>query len=240
MISPMPFATPLKAGSATMPLPGLEADILREDGTLAAVGEEGYLVLKRPWPGMLRGIYGNKEKFKENYFSRFPGCYLSGDGARRDEDGYIWLTGRLDDVINVSGHRFSTAEMEAAFNAHPAVAESSVVGMPHPLKGEGIYAFIRLNVEEKPTEQLRADLRKWVRREIGPIATPEYIQFAEGLPKTRSGKIMRRVLRKIVSGQVDDLGDLTTLADPAVIDQLVAEAERLTGKSAFSGAPDIR
>ena len=240
MISPTPFATPLKAGSATMPLPGLEAEILREDGTPAATGEEGYLVLKRPWPGMLRGVYGNKDKFKENYFARFPGCYLSGDGARRDEDGYIWLTGRLDDVINVSGHRFSTAEMESAFNAHPAVAESSVVGMPHPLKGEGIYAFIRLNVEEKPTEQLRADLRKWVRREIGPIATPEFIQFADGLPKTRSGKIMRRILRKIVSGQVDELGDLTTLADPAVIDLLVAETERLTGKSAFSGSPDGR
>ncbi len=234
MISPLPFATPLKPGSATLPLPGLDVTILREDGTPAETGEEGHLVVKSPWPGMIRGVFKDKEKFKENYFSRFPGYYLSGDGARRDEDGYFWLTGRLDDVINVSGHRFSTAEMEAAFNAHPAVAESSVVGMPHSLKGEAIYAFIRLNVEEKATEQLRADLRKWVRREIGPIASPEFIQFADSLPKTRSGKIMRRILRKIVSGQVDELGDLTTLADASVIDDLIDECERLTGKSAMA------
>ena len=233
MISPLPYATPLKPGSATMPLPGIDADLLKEDGSPAGVGDEGYLVIKKPWPGMIRGVFRDKEKFKE-YFSRFPGCYLSGDGARRDEDGYLWLLGRLDDVINVSGHRFSTAEMEAAFNAHPAVAESSVVGMPHSLKGEAIYAFVRLNVEEKPTEQLRADLRKWVRREIGPIATPEYIQFADALPKTRSGKIMRRVLRKIVSGQVDELGDLTTLSDHQVIDRLIEESERLTGMSAIA------
>ncbi len=235
MISPLPFATPLKPGSASKPLPGLVAEVLREDGTPAEVGEEGHLVIKSPWPGMIRGVFGDAGKFKENYFSRFPGYYLSGDGARKDEDGYFWLTGRLDDVINVSGHRFSTAEMEAAFNAHPTVAESSVVGMPHAVKGEAIYAFIRLNVEEKPTEQLRSDLRKWVRREIGPIASPEYIQFADGLPKTRSGKIMRRVLRKIVSGQVDNLGDLTTLADSSVIDRLVEECERLTGISSMSG-----
>lgn len=234
MISPLPFATPLKPGSATLSLPGIDAHVLREDGTPAAVGEEGHLVIKNPWPGMLRGVFKDKAKFKENYFSRFPGYYLSGDGARRDEDGYFWLLGRLDDVINVSGHRFSTAEMEAAFSAHPAVAEASVVGMPHSLKGEAIYAFIRLNVEEKATEQLRADLRKWVRREIGPIATPEYIQFAEALPKTRSGKIMRRVLRKIVSGQVDELGDLTTLADASVIDDLVESYELLTGVSSMA------
>lgn len=236
MISPLPFATPLKPGSATLPLPGIDAHILKEDGSPAGVGEEGHLVIKTPWPGMIRGVFKDKGKFKDNYFSRFPGYYLSGDGAKRDEDGYFWLIGRLDDVINVSGHRFSTAEMEAAFNAHPAVAESSVVGMPHALKGEAIYAFVRLNVEEKPSEQLRADLRKWVRREIGPIATPEYIQFADGLPKTRSGKIMRRVLRKIVSGQVDELGDLTTLADASVIDHLVAETERLTGMSSLAGS----
>ena len=234
LVSPLPFATPLKPGSATLPLPGIDIDILREDGTPAGVGEEGHLVIKKPWPGMLRGVYKDKGKFKDNYFSRFPGYYLSGDGARRDEDGYCWLLGRLDDVINVSGHRFSTAEMEAAFSAHPAVAEASVVGMPHSLKGEAIYAFIRLNVEEKPSEQLRADLRKCVRREIGPIATPEYIQFADSLPKTRSGKIMRRVLRKIVSGQVDELGDLTTLADSSVIDDLVGECERLTGVSSMA------
>lgn len=239
MISPLPFATPLKPGSATLPLPGIEAALLTENGTPAKVGEEGHLVIKNPWPGMIRGVYKDKEKFKDNYFTRFPGYYLSGDGARMDEDGYFWLTGRLDDVINVSGHRFSTAEMESAFNAHPAVAESSVVGMPHALKGEAIYAFVRLNVEEKPSEQLRADLRKWVRREIGPIATPEYIQFADGLPKTRSGKIMRRVLRKIVSGQVDELGDLTTLADMSVIERLIEETERLTGMSSLARPGDI-
>lgn len=232
MVSPLPYATPLKPGSATLPLPGIDADILKEDGSSAAPGEEAYLVIKKPWPGMIRGVFRDKEKFKE-YFTRFPGCYLSGDGARRDEDGYLWLLGRLDDVINVSGHRFSTAEMEAAFSAHPAVAEASVVGMPHSLKGEAIYAFVRLNVEEKASEQLRADLRKWVRREIGPIATPEYIQFADSLPKTRSGKIMRRVLRKIVSGQVDELGDLTTLADHQVIDRLIEESERITGMSSI-------
>ncbi|MDL2290815.1 acetate--CoA ligase [Desulfovibrio sp. OttesenSCG-928-F20] len=236
MVSPLPYATPLKPGSATMPMPGVDVRLLREDGTEANVGEEGHLVIKNPWPGMIRGVFRDQAKFKENYFSRFPGYYLSGDGAKKDEDGYIWLLGRLDDVINVSGHRFSTAEMEAAFNAHPAVAESSVVGMPHSLKGEAIYAFVRLNVEEKPTEQLRADLRKWVRREIGPIATPEYIQFADQLPKTRSGKIMRRILRKIVAGQVDELGDLTTLADHHVIDRLIEESERLTGMSSIGGA----
>ncbi|MDL2267738.1 acetate--CoA ligase [Desulfovibrio sp. OttesenSCG-928-G15] len=235
MISPLPFATPLKPGSASLGLPGIDAKVLREDGSEAAPDEEGYLVIKSPWPGMIRGVFRDPQKYKENYFERFSGCYLSGDGARKDADGYFWLTGRLDDVINVSGHRFSTAEMEAAFNAHPCVAESSVVGMPHSLKGEAIYAFVRLNVEEKPSEQLRADLRKWVRREIGPIATPEFIQFADSLPKTRSGKIMRRVLRKIVSGQVDDLGDLTTLADASVIDPLIEESERLTGISSISG-----
>ena len=234
LVSPLPYATPLKPGSAALALPGIDVALLREDGTPAGVDEEGHLVIKKPWPGMMRGVFGDQKKFKENYFTRFPGYYLSGDGARRDEDGYHWLMGRLDDVINVSGHRFSTAEMEAAFNAHPAVAESSVVGMPHPVKGEAIYAFVRLNVDEKATEQLRGDLRKWVRREIGPIATPDYIQFADGLPKTRSGKIMRRVLRKIVSGNVDDLGDLTTLADASVIDSLLGECERLTGMSSLA------
>ncbi len=234
LISALPYATPPKPGSATLPMPGIDVALLCEDGTPAKENEEAYLVIKNPWPGMMRGVFGDAAKFKDNYFSRFPGCYLSGDGARRDKDGYYWLMGRLDDVINVSGHRFSTAEMETAFNAHPAVAESSVVGMPHPVKGEAIYAFIRLKVEEKPTENLRNDLRKWVRREIGPIASPEYIQFAEQLPKTRSGKIMRRVLRKIVSGNVDDFGDLTTLADPNVIDALLGECERLTGISALS------
>ncbi len=233
MVSPLPYATPLKPGSATKPLPGISISILREDGKPAKPNEEGHLVINKPWPGMLRGIFGDTQKFKSNYFDRFPGLYLSGDGARQDEDGYLWLLGRLDDVINVSGHRFSTAEMEAAFNAHPSVAESSVVGMPHPIKGEAIYAFIQLNVEEKPTENMRAELKKWVRKEIGPIATPEFIQFSNGLPKTRSGKIMRRILRKIVAGQIDELGDMTTLSDPNVIHSLVEEHERLVGMSSL-------
>ena len=234
MISPLPYATPLKPGSATMPLPGIDASIIKEDGTPAKENEEGHLVLNRPWPGMAMGVFQDQAKYKE-YFTRFPGRYLSGDGARVDEAGYFQLLGRLDDVINVSGHRFSTAEMEAAFNAHPSVAESSVVGMPHAVKGEAIYAFVRLSAEEKPSENLRSELRKWVRKEIGPIATPEFIQFAEGLPKTRSGKIMRRILRKIVSGNVDDLGDVTTLSDPSVVDELLGEYERLTGISTLAG-----
>ncbi|SHN67021.1 acetate--CoA ligase [Desulfovibrio litoralis] len=234
LVSPIPYVTPLKPGSASLPLPGIDVEVLKEDGKPAKVDEEGHLVVKNPWPGMLRGVFGDKSKFKENYFSRFSGFYLSGDGVKKDQDGYLWLQGRLDDVINVSGHRFSTAEMEAAFNAHPAVAESSVVGMPHSVKGEAIYAFIHLKEEEKPTDAMRSDLRKWVRKEIGPIATPEYIQFVESLPKTRSGKIMRRVLRKIVSGNIEDLGDLTTLVDVSVVEALVTEHELLTGRSSLS------
>ncbi len=228
LISPLPFATPLKPGSAALPLPGIDADILRPDGTPAGVEEEGYLVIKKPWPGMMRGVYGNPEKFKSAYMEMFPGCYLSGDGARRDKDGYFWLSGRLDDVINVSGHRFSSAEMEAAFMEHKSVAEATVVGMPHPVKGEAIYAFVRLKVDEKPTEILRNDLRKWLRKEIGPIATPDVIQFVTGLPKTKSGKVMRRILRQVVSGNFSDFGDITTLSDASVLDPLIAECKRLT------------
>lgn len=229
LIAPLPYATPLKPGSASLPLPGIEAEILCSDGTPAKVNEEGHLVIKKPWPGMLRGIYKNPDKFKSAYFERFPGYYLSGDGAKRDKDGYFWLLGRLDDIINVSGHRFSSAELEAAFCAHPAVSEASVVGMPHNVKGESIYAFVQLGIEEKETEQLRNDLRKWLRREIGPIATPEVIQFVKKMPKTRSGKIMRRILRKIVSGNISDLGDITTLADPTVVTELAEGCSALTG-----------
>jgi Acyl-coenzyme A synthetases/AMP-(fatty) acid ligases len=228
LVSPIPNVTPLVPGSACKPLPGIDAHIFTEKGNPAKPGEEGHLVVSKPWPGMMTGVFGNPEKFKANYFARFPGYYLSGDGAKQDEQGNYWLMGRLDDVINVSGHRFSTAEMEDAFNQHPAVAESSVVGIPHQIKGEAIYAFVRLNTEEKVTDALIGDLRRWVRKLIGPIATPEYIQIAESLPKTRSGKIMRRVLRKIVSNQTEDLGDLTTLTDPSVVDVLVAEFNRLT------------
>jgi len=229
MISPLPYATPLIPGSATKPLPGIDAAILDSEGKTVKPGEEGHLVIRKPWPGMLMGIFQDQAKFKSAYFERFPGYYLSGDGARMDKDGYFWLTGRLDDVINVSGHRFSAAEMESAFMTHKSVAEAVVVGMPHELKGEAIYAFLRLGADEKPTEVLRNDLRKWLRKEIGPIATPEHIQFCEGLPKTRSGKVMRRILRKIVSGDISDLGDVTSLADPTVITPLVEECKRITG-----------
>lgn len=227
LISPLPYATPLKAGSATLPLPGIDARVLREDGSQAGVDEEGYLVIKNPWPGMIRGVFKDPKRFKE-YFERFPGYYLSGDGAKVDENGYFWLQGRIDDVINVSGHRFSSAEMEVAFMNHPSVAEACVVGMPHAVKGEGIYAFVQVKAEQQESEELRDDLRKWIRREIGPIATPEYIQFVDGLPKTRSGKVMRRVLRKIIS-RAEDLGDLSTLADESVIQPITNEFERLSG-----------
>ncbi len=229
MISPLPFASPLVPGSATLPMPGIDADVVSSNGTSVPADEEGHLVIKKPWPGMFTGIYKDPAKYKSAYFERFPGMYLTGDGAKRDSNGFYWLTGRLDDVINVSGHRFSTAEMEAAFMTNKAVAEAVVVGMPHSLKGEAIYAFIRLHNEEKPTEILRNDLRKWLRKEIGPIATPEYVQFVTGLPKTRSGKIMRRILRKIVSGDVSEIGDTTTLAEPEVVQPLIDECVRLAG-----------
>ena len=221
LISPLPYATPLKPGSATLPLPGIDAAVLRSDGTPAKTNEGGHLVIRRPWPGMLRGVFGDPERFKSTYFERFPGVYEAGDGARRDEDGYFWIMGRLDDVINVSGHRLGTAEIESALVAHPAVAEAAVVGMPHPVKGQAIYAYVTLTAGVEESEELRAELRNHVRKEIGPIASPEYIQFASGLPKTRSGKIMRRILRKIAADDIADFGDTSTLADPSVIDDLI-------------------
>ena len=227
LISPLPFATPLKPGSATLPLPGVDAAILRSDGTPAKTNEGGHLVIRRPWPGMLRGVFGDPERFKSTYFERFPGVYEAGDGARRDEDGYFWIMGRLDDVINVSGHRLGTAEIESALVAHPAVAEAAVVGMPHPVKGQTIYAYVTLNAGVKESDKLVKELRNHVRKEIGPIASPEYIQFAPGLPKTRSGKIMRRILRKIAADDVSDFGDTSTLADPSVIDDLIKGHEKL-------------
>jgi acetyl-CoA synthetase len=195
--------------------------ILRDDGTEAEVNEGGHLCMKRAWPGMLRGVWGNPERFKQVYFSRFPGLYYTGDGARRDEDGYIWIIGRLDDVINVSGHRLGTMELESALVAHPAVAEAAVIGVPHEVKGETIYAFVILKEGYEPSEELANELRQHVRKQIGPIATPEFIQFVPGLPKTRSGKIMRRILRKIATGQYEDLGDTSTLADPSVVEELI-------------------
>lgn len=229
MIAALPFATPLKPGSATLPLPGIDARIVRPDGTDAEPNEGGHLVIRKPWPGMLRGVFGDPERYKSTYFERFPGMYESGDGARVDSDGYFWIMGRLDDVINVSGHRMGTAEIESALVAHPTVAEAAVVGMPHAIKGESIYAYVTLKADEEETEELRAQLRTWVRKEIGPIATPEVLQFAEELPKTRSGKIMRRILRKIASGSTGDFGDTSTLADPSVITELVEGRTELTG-----------
>ena len=221
LITPLPGAIPTKPGSATVPFPGVEPIILREDGTEAGVNEGGWLCIKKPWPGMMRTVFGDPERFKELYFTKFPGMYCTGDGARKDEDGYFWLLGRIDDVINVSGHRIGTAEVESALVAHEKVAEAAVVGMPHDIKGQGIYAFVTLNVGVEPSEGLEKELRDHVRKEIGPIATPDKIQFAEALPKTRSGKIMRRILVKIAAGNGSELGDTSTLADPTVVEALV-------------------
>jgi acetyl-CoA synthetase len=220
VITPVP-AVPLKPGSATLPFPGVDPIILRQDGTETEINEGGWLCMKKPWPGLMRRVYGDPERFKNTYFIQLPGNYTSGDGARRDEDGYYWLMGRMDDVINVSGHRIGTAEVESALVAHEKVAEASVVPMPHDIKGQGIYAFVTLKVGVEKTNDLKKELLAHVRKEIGPIATPDKIQFADGLPKTRSGKIMRRILRKIAEGDVSNLGDTTTLADPAVVDDLV-------------------
>jgi acetyl-CoA synthetase len=185
-------------------------------------GEEGALFIKKPWPGIMRTVYGDHERFRETYFSRIPGMYFTGDGAKKDEDGYYWIIGRIDDVINVSGHRMGTAEVESALVLHKDVAEAAVVGFPHPIKGQGIYAFVTLNTGVAKSDDLKKELVKLVRTQIGPIASPDAIQWADGLPKTRSGKIMRRILKKIAAGQVEDLGDTTTLADPTVMDSLVS------------------
>jgi len=221
VITPLPGAGPLKPGSASLPFPGIVPAVLRENGTEADVNEGGYLVIKRPWPGLMRGVYGDPKRFKETYFLRFPGAYTAGDGARVDEDGFYWLMGRIDDVINVAGHRIGTAEVESALVSHDAVAEAAVVGMPHEIKGQGIYAFVTLKVGVEKSDELKKELRTHVRKEIGPIATPDAIQFVEGLPKTRSGKIMRRILSKIAAGNTEDLGDTSTLADPSVVTTLV-------------------
>lgn len=227
MISPLPFATPLKPGSASYPLPGVDVTVFNEEGHEAAANEGGHLVIKKPWPGMLRGVFGDPERFKKTYFDRYPGIYDPEDGARRDEDGYFWIMGRLDDVINVSGHRLGTAEIESALVAHEAVAEAAVVGAPHPIKGQTIYAYVSLKSGVEVSDGLIKELKLHVRKEIGPIAVPEYIQFSAGLPKTRSGKIMRRILRKIAAGQ-DDFGDTSTLADPSVVDVLIAGNKDMT------------
>jgi len=223
MITPLPGATGLKPGSATRPFLGVEPQIVDGEGHVQEGATEGNLVIARSWPGQMRTVWGDHARFFQTYFTTFAGKYFTGDGARRDEDGYYWITGRVDDVINVSGHRMGTAEVESALVLHPRVAEAAVVGFPHDIKGQGIYAYVTLNANDEPSEALRKTLRDWVREEIGPIATPDAIQFAPGLPKTRSGKIMRRILRKIAEGDTSPqaLGDTSTLADPSVVDDLV-------------------
>jgi acetyl-CoA synthetase len=221
LISPLPGATPTKPGSATRPLPGVRPIIVDGEGHELHGPCEGNLCLSDSWPGQMRTVFGDHDRFVQTYFSTFGGLYFTGDGARRDADGYYWITGRVDDVINVSGHRMGTAEVESALVAHPKVAEAAVVGFPHELKGQGIYAYVTLKLGEEPTEDLRKELVAWVRKEIGPIASPDAIQWAPALPKTRSGKIMRRILRKIAANETDSLGDTSTLADPGVVTELV-------------------
>ena len=222
MITPMPFATQLKPGSATQPFFGVEPQVLTEKGEVLEGEASGVLVLARSWPGQMRTLYNNHERFMEAYFSTFPGKYFAGDGVKRDADGYYWITGRVDDVLNISGHRLGTAEIESALVLHSNVSEAAVVGMPHEIKGQGIYAYVSLMSGVEGTEELKKDLVALVRKEIGPIATVDKIQFAQGLPKTRSGKIMRRILRKIAEDDYEDLGDTSTLAEPGVVDDLIS------------------
>ena len=221
MITPMPFATALKPGSATMPFFGVEPQVLSESGELLEGEASGVLVIARSWPGQMRTLYNNHERFMEAYFTTYPGKYFAGDGVKRDADGYYWITGRVDDVLNISGHRLGTAEIESALVLHSDVSESAVVGMPHDIKGQGIYAYVSLMTGVTGTEELKKDLVALVRKEIGPIATVDKIQFAQGLPKTRSGKIMRRILRKIAEDDYAELGDTSTLSEPGVVDDLI-------------------
>lgn len=223
LISPLPGGFPLKPGAATLPFFGVDAKVIRHDGTEADINESGYLVITRPWPGIARGIYGEPKRFKSTYFSQYQGCYFTADSASRDEDGYFWLLGRVDDVVNISGHRLGTAEVEGSLAVHSKVAEAAVVGYPHDIKGEGIYAYVTLINGAQATEDLRKELVSIVRREIGPIASPDVIRFVSSLPKTRSGKILRRILRKIAAGEVEELGDISTLADPSVVNALIAD-----------------
>jgi acetyl-CoA synthetase len=221
LITPLPGATALKPGSATRPFFGIKPIIVDAEGQELSGATEGNLCIADSWPGQMRTVYGDHERFVQTYFSTFPGRYFTGDGCRRDSDGYYWITGRVDDVINVSGHRMGTAEVESALVAHQDVAEAAVVGAPHEIKGQGIYAYVTLNVGIEPTEALQRELVQWVRKEIGPIASPDWLQWAPGLPKTRSGKIMRRILRKIAEDDFSNLGDTSTLADPSVVDDLI-------------------
>ncbi|MGB7780736.1 MAG: acetate--CoA ligase [Pseudolabrys sp.] len=234
LITPLPGATKLKPGSATHPFFGVQPEIVDAEGKVQSGATSGNLCIIDSWPGQMRTVYGDHQRFIDTYFKTYPGKYFTGDGCRRDEDGYYWITGRVDDVINVAGHRLGTAEVESALVAHPKVSEAAVVGYPHDIKGQGIYAYVTLMAGENPNEDLRKELVGWVRKEIGPIASPDLIQFAPGLPKTRSGKIMRRILRKIAEDEYGNLGDTSTLADPAVVDDLVNN--RQNKKAAKAGA----
>jgi acetyl-CoA synthetase len=225
LISPLPGATALKPGSATRPFFGVEPQVVDAEGKVLDGACEGNLVIAESWPGQMRTVYGDHQRFMETYFATYPNKYFTGDGCRRDADGYYWITGRVDDVINVSGHRMGTAEVESALVAHPKVSEAAVVGYPHDIKGQGIYAYVTLMTGEAATDELRKELVNWVRKEIGPIASPDLIQFAPGLPKTRSGKIMRRILRKIAEDEFGNLGDTSTLADPTVVDDLISNRQ---------------
>ncbi len=227
MITPLPGAHTLKPGSASRPFFGIDPVILDDDGKEVPQGEKGKLCIRKPWPGILRSLYGDHDRMIQTYFSTYAGYYFTGDGCRVDDDGDYWLLGRVDDVINVSGHRMGTAEVESALVSHPAVAEAAVVGFPHPIKGQGIYAYVTLKTGNEYTDDLKGELVKHVRTEIGPIAAPDMIQWAPALPKTRSGKIMRRILRKIAEGEADSIGDVSTLADPSVVENLVAEYKPL-------------
>jgi len=221
LITPLPGCTRLKPGSATRPFFGVAPAIVDNDGKVLDGAASGNLVITRPWPGQMRTVYGDHQRFIDTYFKTYPGNYFTGDGARRDDDGYYWITGRVDDVLNVSGHRLGTAEVESALVLHEQVAEAAVVGYPHDIKGQGIYAYVTLMAGAEPSDELRKELITLVRAEIGPIATPDVIQWAPGLPKTRSGKIMRRILRKIAANEADQIGDTSTLADPSVVEDLV-------------------
>jgi acetyl-CoA synthetase len=227
LITPLPGATDLKPGSATRPFFGVQPALVDNEGVILEGAIEGNLVILDSWPGQMRTLFNNHERFEQTYFSTFQGMYCTGDGARRDEDGYYWITGRVDDVLNVSGHRMGTAEIESALVSHPKISEAAVVGVPHEIKGQGIYAYVTLNDGEFSSPELYAEVKQWVRKEIGPIATPDILHWAEGLPKTRSGKIMRRILRKIATGESDQLGDTSTLADPSVVEQLIKENAEL-------------
>ncbi len=227
LITPLPGATELKAGSATRPFFGVQPALVDNEGNLLEGANEGNLIISDSWPGQMRTIYGDNDRFEQTYFSTFKGVYTTGDGARRDEDGYYWITGRVDDVLNVSGHRMGTAEIESALVAFEKIAEAAIVGIPHNIKGQAIYAYITLNDGEYPSAELHKEVKDWVRKEIGPIATPDVLHWTDSLPKTRSGKIMRRILRKIAAGDTSNLGDTSTLADPSVVDKLIEEKANL-------------